>query len=143
MEEESKPTQEKNLGGQPTKYKESFPEEMIEYAKSFKRSKITGRYKTEKPLSPPTIGGFAIKIGVSREVLYDWKDLYPEFKKAMEILMTVQEEHIVDINMRGIGNTTFSIFMLKNNHGWTDRTETTIKNKTLEDLVGESFKEEE
>jgi len=140
--------------GQPPKYKKEYCAELINYFASRERTrevevKTIDRNGIEhvshkvEPIGPPTIMGFAIELGVARSTLYLWADEYKEFSVAMEMAKDIQGEHIVQNSMEGKSPTAFSIFMMKNNHGWTDRieqkTEVTAK---LEDIIGGSFAED-
>ncbi|MBS3742626.1 MAG: hypothetical protein KGY74_10940, partial [Candidatus Cloacimonetes bacterium] len=42
---------------------------------------------------------------------------------------TILESRVVEQTMQGKANPTFSIFMMKNNHGWKDKQEHDITSK--------------
>ena len=44
----------------------------------------------------------AVKLGVSRQTYYEWKDKYPEFKKAAELGEQIAEATQEDLLDRGI-----------------------------------------
>lgn len=71
----------------------------------------------------PTMAGLAMSLGVDRKTLtnYSHKDEYfPAIKKARAKVEIALEQHLYTKNVTG------AIFNLKNNFGWTDKTETDI-----------------
>lgn len=94
----------------------------------------------EKPLPPPTFSAYAVHLDVCLDTLKDWTRAHPEFALAYSKAKAIQQQFIIDNSMSNISPTAFSIFMLKNNHGWTDKIEQKVDAKvTLEDMVAQSF----
>lgn len=62
----------------------------------------------------------AVKLGIARSTYYQWKENYPEFKKACEIGENLSECAMEDIGQRGMNgeianyNATTYIFTMKN-----------------------------
>lgn len=147
----------KKVMGQPTKYRDKYCTEIVEYFESKPRFEIVteGKYtkdgalleekEIKKPLGPPTLYGFAVSIQVCRETLTIWAAAHPEFDKAVRKCKSIQAEFIVLNSMEGISPTAFSIFMMKNNFNWTDRIEQKVDATvtTLENLIGSSFEGDE
>ncbi len=71
----------------------------------------------------PTFAGFAVSIGVYKEVLEVWAARYPEFSRAMDIAKSWQENILVVNGLAGRYNTSFSMFAAKNLIGWRERFE--------------------
>lgn len=65
-----------------------------------------------------SIEGFAGHIGVHRDTVYHWKELYPEFAEAMRIAqdkrIVVIEDMLMEIARTGKGNASAAIFIAKN-----------------------------
>ena len=100
--------------------------------------------EVKKPLAPPTYYAYAAHINVCIDTLKDWTRAHPEFKTAYEKARAIQGQHIVENSMEGIAPTAFAIFMMKNNHGWTDKVESKVEQKTtLEGLISKSFEDDE
>lgn len=131
-------------------YKPEFCKEIIEFFLSYDRyenvevehySKGEYTHSTfrKEPLPPPTLAGYAVKLGVCTDTIQEWKKRHPDFGKAVRSALAIQKQFIIDNSMTNISPSAFSIFMMKNNHNWTDRVEQKVETKvTLEDLVNES-----
>ncbi|GEM_PF-1773807 len=109
--------------GRPTKYKPEFVSEVEKYLKT------TGR----EQMKLPTIEGFAIFIEVSRDSLYEWRKLYPEFSYALEKILLRQEVQLIDDGIYGGKevNATIVKLMLQNNHGMKERSDQTTNDRDL------------
>jgi hypothetical protein len=144
--------QSKPVMGQPTKYKPEYCNQLIEYFESIEPIRIreekcvnpkTGEYfikEIEEPNAPPTLYGFARRIGVGRDRLGEWAKKHPEFKQAFNHAKAIQAEFIIEGVMTNRVKGSFPHLMMKNNHNWTDKNESTVSHHmTLESLVGQSF----
>lgn len=141
--------------GRPTKYKPEYCQDIIEFFESHPLTitKVkTIRHKDgsveeeeyEAPGKPPLLYRYAQKLGVTRDTLHEWGTQHPDFSDALKKAKDIQAGFIVDNAMTDIGPTTFSIFMMKNNHNWSDRVEQKVETKmSLENLVGRSFEDNE
>ena len=107
------------------------------------------KYKTEKDLQkgidkyfqecdkkekPYTMSGLAESLDIDRRTLINYgnNDLFCSLiKKAKQKVERQLEENA----LTGKGNPTFTIFNLKNNYGWQDRTEVEVKKDPIEDLT--------
>lgn len=83
---------------------------------------------------PLSMSGLASSLGVSRDTLSEYaKGAYDddenEFSDTIKIARAKIERDKVARAMLGIYDKTISIFDLKNNHGWKDKTEVESKNK--------------
>jgi hypothetical protein len=81
---------------------------------------------TAKPVFPRTLSGFACRLGVSQDVLFDWSAKYSEFGAAMKVAKAIQEQCVVMMTATGAWTASFGIFMLKNCAGWTDKIDVNI-----------------
>jgi hypothetical protein len=105
-------------GGAPTKYKEEY----IALVDDF-----IARRKEENKI--PTIEGFAYEVGVWKDVIYDWMKKHKKFANAIKNLMVMQSDWLQAGIVNNKANVAGGIFLLKNNHGFKDRTEQDITSK--------------
>lgn len=101
--------------GRPTKYDPSYCEELITHM--------------EMGLS---YTAFAGKISVSKQTLYDWEKVYPEFLDAKRVALEkgrlFWEEAMIERLHDSQGfNTTAWVFTMKNRFGWRDKVESEVK----------------
>jgi hypothetical protein len=82
----------------------------------------------------PKIESFAIRLGVSKDSLYEWAKLYPEFSDALKKILLKQAEQLIDDGIYGGKevNSTIVKLLLQNNHGMKERTDTTTNDKDLQ-----------
>lgn len=64
----------------------------------------------------PTIEGFALYLGVHRDTLYAWAKKYPEYRDAMDRLMSIQCTRLINGGLAGHYRTWLVIVMLMRNH---------------------------
>ena len=113
--------------GRPTKYDPKFIEEVDRYLST------VGREQT----SLAKIVSFAIHLGVSKDSLYEWAKVHPEFSDALAKIMEKQEEQLVDDGVYGGNqvNSTIVKLLLQNNHGMKERVDATSNDKELKGLI--------
>lgn len=140
---ENNKTGTKNKGGRPLKFKteEELQKKIDEYFKSCWEQKVDmwgnpvflkdvdGKKLLDKPVmkqtKPYTMGGLAVFLDCSRDTLVEYrhkKKFSDTIKKAKDIIYAYQEERIHISH-----NPTGTIFSLKNNYGWKDKTEVDSK----------------
>lgn len=133
MEEKEK-QEEKNKVGAPTKYKEEYCEEVIEYFRvppTIVDYKIeyyqNGNVKSKIPLIRgnefPTFQGFADKIGVNYDTLKEWCKVHEEFSEAYMRAKQLQEKIWLTNGMNNLYNAQFAQFFGKNCLGYKDKQE--------------------
>ncbi len=120
-----------------SKYKEEFPDILIKafdiepFAERTMKSKDGSILTLKRTANPvPWIAKVVYeKFGVSRNTFYNWLKAtdendaprYPLLIEAHEIAKGLQE-YIIAVNaFLGLYNSQFSIFTLKNTHGWRDK----------------------
>lgn len=76
----------------------------------------------EEKQKPPTITGLALALNTNRQTLinYEEKD---EFFDTIKRYKSRCEQWVEENALMNKANATFSIFNLKNNYGWKDKTE--------------------
>jgi len=135
---EEKPAK-RNKGGRPTKYKEEFIDKAYEYiqacadeeyqlTKSFSDKGESWDNKIRVKL--PTIGGFALFIGVSERVLYDWGNENDDFLQALNDIKEEQKRKLLDNGLSGHYNSTIAKLILSSNHGMAEKREDKVDHTT-------------
>lgn len=83
---------------------------------------------------PYTMSGLAYSLGIDRTTLvrYGDKDLFATLIKEAKQKVECQLEENA---LMGKANSTFTIFNLKNNYGWQDKSELEVKKDPIEDLT--------
>jgi hypothetical protein len=111
--------------GRPMKYtKEAFNKKVAEYFDycDTKTMMIGDRVITK----PYTISGLALFLDISRETLNNYEAI-PDFLDTIKKAKTKIENYVEEMSLNGLLNPTVSIFNLKNNFGWKDKTEVETK----------------
>lgn len=126
-----------NHGGQPTKYRPEYCEQIIRYftvqpqQTVYKRTYYAnGGIKSEEPVvlpeQLPTFQKFADTIGVHISTLLEWANVHDEFSKAYARAKQLQE-HIWLVNgMGNLYNAQFAQFFGKNCLGYKDKQEISL-----------------
>lgn len=95
-------------GGQPTKYKPEYCEQLIEH---FSRGK--------------SFDAFAGVLRVNPDTIYEWAKKHKEFSEAKKIGQGISRNFWEDMGIDGVEipgfNTALWIFNMKNRFGWRDR----------------------
>lgn len=116
--------------GRPTKYDPKLCEEIINFfdiAPYYERKiTTTGKndYCKEETIDVandlPHLITFARHIGVSIDTLNEWTRKHPEFSEALKTAKAINERMLAVNALKGLYQSTFSIFMAKNKFGWRD-----------------------
>jgi hypothetical protein len=127
--------------GRKSKYRPSYCEKLIKYFSIPKTREVEEQYmskngnmgKTVKiyPNPPPTFAGFAASIFTTDVTLQTWKKEHPEFLLSWGIAKNLQHDFIVANTMTGLAPASFAKFMMQNNHGWSEKTETKTETKIV------------
>lgn len=115
-------TTERNESGRPLLFES--PEEMQKVIDEYFRTDAFIE-QGENIIFAPTISGLAFALGMSRQTLlnYQNKDLFfGTVKRAKDRVAIALEQKLYGNTVTGV------IFNLKNNFGWTDKTESTNTN---------------
>ena len=83
---------------------------------------------------PYTMSGLAYALDMDRKSLLNYskdEQFFPTIKKAREKV----EQQLEENALMGKANATFTIFNLKNNYGWKDKTEVEVRKDPIEDLT--------
>lgn len=118
-------------GGHPTLYSQ----EMVENAKAYLLSADDFHTTNGKlQVRMPTKGGLAFHLKVSRDTLYEWASIHPEFSDIMEELSSKQEARLINNGLSGDYNPTIAKVLLTK-HGYSDKQEIdhTTKGESIND----------
>lgn len=99
--------------GRPTKYTKETPKRVINYIK-----------KCTETEEFPTIEQLSTVLGVGTRVLYEWEKDHDEFLHAMDSLRDTQKHLLISGGLCNKYNSRFAAFLLKANHGMTDKNPT-------------------
>jgi sugar-specific transcriptional regulator TrmB len=109
--------------GRPTKYNPEYCQDIIEY------------FKSEANETLPLFEEYATNLDISKSTLYKWAEDHKDFSDAMQKAKQIQETKWIQKSLANEVNVKFSIFMGKNCFGWTDRTESTHKVDSVDDII--------
>jgi len=79
------------------------------------------------PVDPPTVAGFAAKMGTCRETIWSWGKIYTEFGQALAVAKSMQEHLIVALGSTGAYDPRFASMMMKNYGDWQDKIEQNLR----------------
>ena len=80
------------------------------------------------------MSGLAFSLDIDRRTLTNYSNkesFFPLIKKAKQKV----EQQLEENALMGKANATFTIFNLKNNYGWQDKTEVQVNKNPIEDLT--------
>ncbi len=116
--------------GRPTKYNAGMPQAMVDYflcaledIEEVERnlSKVGHLQWVQKPGEIPTLGNFAIEIGVNSDTLHEWASVNPLFSDAVKTAKEIGARIALRLGASGGCPPAISVFSLKNLAGWTDK----------------------
>ena len=131
-----------------TKWNEHIPEQMLEYFKKNATQDIRehvdkqgNMHKKKYSNTCPTFAGFCRHVGISKETIAEWVKQHIEFKKSYDLCKLIQEQFLIENGLEDLYSPDFTKFMLKNHHGYVDKTEQEIKqdnSSNIEIVVSEN-----
>lgn len=134
----------KSHAGRPSKYNSRLCEEVIKYfdIEPHFETPVTTTYKdgTTKeeikliPSDLPTLAGFAVKIGVHRDTIDQWRKDHKEFSDAIKKAKECQENILVTNGLQGLYAQPFAIMASKNILNWRDKQDMTSDGQKTEPL---------
>jgi hypothetical protein len=104
--------------GRPTLYRPEIIDEINEYLKE----------AVPENMDIPTVEGIALKLGISKDTLYEWAKIHPEFSDALGRLKMEQKQHLIKAGIFGGKevNATIIALLLKVNHDMIETTKQDI-----------------
>lgn len=125
--------------GRPTKYKPEYAERLIEFYSIPPYTIVSDKDGNiiEKANDMPFLVDFAKEIGVGTSTLHDWanrkdkegKLAHKEFADALKGFHEHRERILATNALKGLYNSTFSIFTAKNILGWRDKLDHNVDGK--------------
>jgi len=117
----------KHAGGRPSKYQDSFVDELDKYLAT------TGKEQT----TLPTKQGFALWLDVDDETLNEWAKEHKEFSATLRRLMLLQGQQLINDGIYGGKevNATIVKLLLQNNHGMKERVDNTSNDKDVNQVL--------
>ena len=102
----------------PTKYSEETLKVYAEYMQE----------AIPQNMKIPTVEGLALKLGISKETLYQWRKIHTEISDALRELKMKQKEYLTEIGIFGGKEINASIvaLFLRANHNVVETTKSDI-----------------
>ena len=119
-----------HAGGRPTDY---HGEETIAKVRDYIASCIdeereimnADKLTTRLKVKLPSIEGLAVYLDVTRETIYEWRKVHPEFSYIIGRLLATQAERLLSNGLSGDYNSTITKLILTK-HQYHDRVDTDI-----------------
>ncbi len=134
--------------GRPEEYKEEYIKRVDEYLETRQddeyefhktRGEKSDSYEEKVRVRLPTIEGFALFIGVSKQAMYRWEVDRPEFRNALDKIRQEQMQRLLDKGLSGEYNAVIAKLVLSANHGLREKADVTTDGKELKVVIsGES-----
>jgi len=105
--------------GRPSEYKDEYNELVDDYLQDCIDSYDNGK----REVKLPTVGGFALMIGVNKQTLYNWGAEHPEFLDSLNKIVEEQQNRLINQGLAGNYNSTIAKLILSSNHGMSEKTE--------------------
>lgn len=129
--------QEKAKTGRPTLYDPAMcgeaevyiskcQDEWDEFHKT--RGDKSDTYERTLVVNLPKLEAFARHLHVSYDTVMEWARVYPDFRKALDLIKEAQKERLMDKSLAGSYNSTIAKLILSANHGMNEKTETIVTN---------------
>ena len=85
----------------------------------------------QAPVRPPLFAGYAVKIGVRRQTLWNWARRHEDFDEAVGICKAMQEHVFITMGLLGAYRPGMTIFVLKNLLRWQDKIERANRGRVI------------
>jgi len=122
----------RNYDGRPTKYKESFVQEVDKYLEKKHDEYIVQNDREKLKVKLPTIEDFAFNhLGVHHSTVWDWGKKYPQFSKALDKIREEQRQRLLEKGLSNDYNSTIAKLILSSNHGMKERQDVTSGDEPL------------
>jgi len=78
----------------------------------------------------PTVEGLALHLGISRDTVYEWSKVHPEFSDIYERMMATQGDQLINNALVNKYNSSITKLLLSK-HGYVERQDITSDGKAL------------
>lgn len=121
--------------GRPTDYNDQIlvlAQEYLDSAKDEVKQIVSGEsekftaYKEKLVVNLPTIEGLAVYLQVSRDTMYEWERVHPEFSYILNVLRGLQSRELINKGLSGDYNPIIAKLLLMK-HGYSDKQEIETK----------------
>lgn len=113
--------------GRPTKYTEDMPLHVAIYLE------LNGK----EQMKLPTVQGLAVYLNVNKDTLYAWSKEHEEFSDALDRLLSVQGEQLINDGIYGGKevNATIVKLLLQNNHGMREKNDVELSGEITQLII--------
>lgn len=87
----------------------------------------------------PKVEGFALFIGVHKDTLYAWAKENDEFSDALQKIIVLQHNILVDNALSGNYNPLIAKLMLSHNHGYKEKSDMTTNDESIKIVFDNAF----
>lgn len=117
--------------GRPTDYNDEIiikSKQYLDLAKDEVKQVVSGEsdkftaYKEKLIVNLPTIEGLAVHLEVSRDTMYEWEKVHPEFSYILNVLRGLQSRELINKGLSGDYNPIIAKLLLMK-HGYAEKTE--------------------
>lgn len=115
------PKKTKSKGGRPPSFKS--PEELENKIQKYLK-------ECEEKEKPVLVVGFAVFCNVHKDTIYEYAKK-PEYSDSLKRLTQAAEHSLVSGGLVGKYNSSFAIFLAKNNHKYKDKVEQEVQVKKV------------
>lgn len=81
----------------------------------------------------PTIEKFADFVNLAVSTIYEWKNIYPIFSEAIDLILKVQYNRLIDNWLSGAYNPTITKLLLSSNHNKHEKKELDVNLSKMSD----------
>jgi hypothetical protein len=121
--------------GQPTKYRDNYPDKVHEYLKECVNDPI-GETREGQPIPRlPALVGLALKLKVNIDTISEWRKVHPLFSVACKALLETQQLVLIQYGAAGVLNSTIVSRMLSANHGMSEKKELKLDGTALPTFI--------
>jgi hypothetical protein len=89
----------------------------------------------------PTVEGLAIKLGISRDTVYEWDKEYPEFSDIVKKLKNDQAQKLIQNALANKYNASIAKLILSGKHGYVEQSELKATVETVTPILGAKSKD--
>lgn len=109
-------------------YIQGCKDEFFNYQKGFGN---TDTYERRVMADLPTLEGLALHLMVHRDTIHDWSKKNKDFSDALEMLLALQKQRLIQRGISNDYNPTIAKLILSANHGMKERVDQTTDDKPL------------